>query len=870
YRPSLGENGKHPAILGQPAKLAWPEIWDLIKPLIDQVLGGGEATWSEDQLIPIYRNGKIEDVYWTFSYSPVNDESGKPAGVLVTCSETTEKVRILQEIKEREERLHFTINAAELGTWDLNPATNRFVGNNRLKTWFGLDPEEEIDLPLALDNILEQDRQRVIDAMQAALQPGTDGNYEIEYGIKSPIDQVERRVLAKGKAVFNENQEPYRFSGTLQDITDQLVAWGKVQESEKRFRNLVLQSPVPMAIFRGGDQVIEMANVVMLEKIWRRKESEVIGKKLLQVFPELVEQKYPELLRQVFTTGQLHRENESIAYIQGDDGLKKFYLDFDLTPLLETDQSVSGLMVTMSDVTEKVEARKKVEEAEERLRLAAEAAEMSTWDLDLQTREIIHSPRLAEIFGHHRSKKLSHPAMRSQVHPDDLHDIVEKAFDTALQTGIYKYLARMIKPNGEISWIRTQGKVFYDEANQPLKMIGTLRDVTEEKFHQQTLQESEQKFRLLADSMPQHIWTSDPQGNLNYYNQSVFDYSGLSAAQIAREGWLQIVHPDDRPANIIAWTNAISTGQDFLLEHRFRRYDGTYRWQLSRAIPQRDAAGHIQMWVGTSTDIQEQKLFASELERQVQERTGQLEQKNKELQQMNIELESIAYVSSHDLQEPLRKIQTFAARLLEKEQPNLSEVGKDYFRRMSDAANRMQTLIQDLLDYSRTNTAERVFKKTPLQDLVAEAKRDFREAIAEKHAVIEVGKMCAANIIPFQFRQLLHNLIGNALKFSIPGHPPCIKIDSEIVAGSQLAMASLSPDLSYCHLSISDNGIGFDPQYKDRIFEVFQRLHGKSEYKGTGIGLAIVKKIVENHNGVITATSELGHGATFDIYLPVE
>ncbi|MBP6730716.1 MAG: PAS domain-containing protein, partial [Chitinophagales bacterium] len=127
YRPSLGQNGKHPHILGMPAKEAWPEIWTIIKPLIDQVLNGGEATWAEDQLIPIYRNGKLEDVYWTFSYSPVSDESGIVAGVLVTCSETTDKVTLLRTSKEREEQLNFTIDAADLGIWDLSPATNRFV-----------------------------------------------------------------------------------------------------------------------------------------------------------------------------------------------------------------------------------------------------------------------------------------------------------------------------------------------------------------------------------------------------------------------------------------------------------------------------------------------------------------------------------------------------------------------------------------------------------------------------------------------------------------------------------------------------------------------------------------------------------------------
>ena len=174
------------------------------------------------------------------------------------------------------------------------------------------------------------------------------------------------------------------------------------------------------------------------------------------------------------------------------------------------------------------------------------------------------------------------------------------------------------------------GRIFYDEQKSPAVLVGTCRDITSEKRFQQQLEEREQKFRLLADSMPQLVWTSDLKGNLNYFNQSVYDYSGLSPEQIDKEGWLQIVHPDDREANIKAWVKTIATGDDFIFEHRFRKHDGEYRWQLSRAIPQKDEHGKIQMWVGTSTDIEDQKTFTQELEKQVQgtyNRTGRKKQR---------------------------------------------------------------------------------------------------------------------------------------------------------------------------------------------------------------------------------------------------
>jgi light-regulated signal transduction histidine kinase (bacteriophytochrome) len=235
---------------------------------------------------------------------------------------------------------------------------------------------------------------------------------------------------------------------------------------------------------------------------------------------------------------------------------------------------------------------------------------------------------------------------------------------------------------------------------------------------------------------------------------------------------------------------------------------------------------------------------------------------------MNKELQTFAYISSHDLQEPLRKIQTFSTQIRDRESQHLSEKGKDKFRRMEDAANRMQTLIDDLLTYSRTNTQERKFEKTDLNKIIEEVKEDLKEEFQHKHATIKVDEMCDANIIPFQFRQLLFNLLSNSLKFSKPEEAPHIEIESELAEGVKFSNPKLSDHIKYCHLRVSDNGIGFEQQYSEKIFEVFQRLHSKNEYNGTGIGLSIVKRIVENHNGIIIAKGEVNKGATFDLYIP--
>jgi signal transduction histidine kinase len=187
---------------------------------------------------------------------------------------------------------------------------------------------------------------------------------------------------------------------------------------------------------------------------------------------------------------------------------------------------------------------------------------------------------------------------------------------------------------------------------------------------------------------------------------------------------------------------------------------------------------------------------------------------------------------------------------------------------MQNSAKRMQTLIDDLLTYSRTSTEERKFENVNLNEIIDEVKDDLKEELQQKHATIEVHEMCEASIIPFQFRQLLFNLVNNSLKFSDPNVAPRIEIESKLARGAEFKNDKLEKELKYCHIRVADNGIGFEQQYSDKIFEVFQRLHGKNQYDGTGIGLSIVKRIVENHNGFITAKGELNKGATFDIYIP--
>jgi PAS domain S-box-containing protein len=295
----------------------------------------------------------------------------------------------------------------------------------------------------------------------------------------------------------------------------------------------------------------------------------------------------------------------------------------------------------------------------------------------------------------------------------------------------------------------------------------------------------------------------------------------------------------------------ITKGKKWRGELKNKAKDGTYYWVDTTIVPFMNEKEKPYQYLAIRVDITKRK-----------ESEDKLISTNKELELFN-------YISSHDLQAPLRHIQNFASRIMDDESQNLSEKGKTYFEKINSSANRMQNLLKDLLNYSKTSMEERLFETTKLNDIINNVISEFREIIDEKHATIDIDDIGEADVIPFQFHQLLYNLIGNALNFSKHNIPPHIHIKQNTVTAQDIQDIILKPKTRYCHISISDNGIGFDPQYNERIFGLFQRLDHEQKVSGTGIGLAIVKKIVENHYGNITAKGKLFVGATFDIYIPL-
>jgi len=400
------------------------------------------------------------------------------------------------------------------------------------------------------------------------------------------------------------------------------------------------------------------------------------------------------------------------------------------------------------------------------------------------------------------------------------------------------------------------------------------------------LRKSEERFRRLADALPLAVWVTDIQGNTEFLNKWWTEYSGIAyepttAWNIAAE----IVHPDDASALTAAFLNALETGTNFEVEQRNRSASGEYRWFLNKGVPMRDSqTGEITQWVGAGVDVHDRKLadealrqseekyrtLATRLDEQVRLRTRQLEQSVEDLRRSNHNLQQFAYVASHDLQEPLRKIQQFGDLLKELYRDQQGE-GVGYLERMQAAAQRMSVLIRDLLAFSRIDTKQADSERVPLGTLLVDALTDLELVVAETGAEVRAEPLPTVRGDRLQLGQLFSNLLSNALKFRREKVAPIITVTARRVeAGTLPPGLRVSREAEAFHLiEVADNGIGFEEQYADRIFQVFQRLHGRQEYAGTGIGLAICAKVVANHGGAITAHSRPGEGAVFRVYLPV-
>jgi PAS domain S-box-containing protein len=607
--------------------------------------------------------------------------------------------------------------------------------------------------------------------------------------------------------------------------------------NQQNFSNLMAQAPVAIGVLRGPQLIIELANKQILQ-LWGKDES-VVGLPIAEGLPEIKGQPFIGLLENVYNTGITFYGSEAKVALEREGALGDYYFNFVYRALTESDGRISGIMVVATEVTEQVLSRRKLEDAEERLRLAAEATGLGTFDLDLQSGEIIHSPRLAEIFGRESNQHISHTQLRQIVLPVDL-PIIIKAFDRALQTGIYFYEARVVWLDSTIHWIRTNGRIVYDDNQVPMRMLGTLQDITEQKRVHDDLQKSEENLRLATQAAELGTFDMDLVNRSLLWDKRCRELFGMDEdGPVDYEtSFLLGLHPNDRQKTDDAVSYAFDKSQsngDYDVEYRTIGLDDKrLRWVRAKGKVLFNDIDMPYRFIGTVLDITENK-------------------------QNEIRKNDFIAMASHELKTPLTSLKAYIQLLLATAARNGDNFLLNALQKSENQINKMTRLIYGFLDMSKLESGKLQLEphEFDISGLIEEVIADNRP-IAQNHTITFTdGEPIIITADREKIGQVINNFISNAVKYS-PKETD-IKVFVENIRGQ-------------LKVTVKDNGIGIKLKDQQNIFQRFYRVQDDSTkgFSGFGIGLYLSAEIIQLHKGSVGVQSQEGQGAAFYFTLPLK
>ncbi len=596
--------------------------------------------------------------------SPENLSPDKQESKTVIETDLLDKLQVAEyskkELESRlrtlEERFNYILKATQDTLWDLDLSTGRVWYSDALKTVFGYDPTQITDsLKFWEEHIHENDRRRVTEAIRTAID-GEQKNLQERYRFKR-ADGSYAWVLDRAYIIHGNDGRAVRMVGSVQDITAEIEAKEALRESEEKFRGTFEQVAVGINITTPTGELLSMNNAY--PKIFGYTEEELIQKKISDLsHPDELEedrkmlnellsgraQRVARIKRHIHKTGKTIWGRVFGTVIFGKDGKPQY------------------IVGVLEDITAQQEAIESLRESEERLRLVIESARIGTWDFDPADGTLLWDDRCKEMFGMLPGDHVDYNIFLQRVHPDDrslTHETNQNALN-GINDGEYEMEYRTIGlHDNQLRWIRAKGRSHKDANGVCVRYVGTVMDITAERLHEQSLREEQERFRLLATSIPQIVWTTDKDGVVDYISDKWQQYTG-HVPTYQKFSFRSLLHPDDIERVSAEWSVCFMKGVPYRGEYRLKNITtNEYRWYSCTTAPLFDENNKVIKWIGSATDIQDQKNNELTLEKKVSERTSELKELNQQLEKSNAELEQYAYITSHDLKEPVRKIQIY-------------------------------------------------------------------------------------------------------------------------------------------------------------------------------------------------------------------
>lgn len=752
--------GKDRSIIGLPLAQAVPELQG--QPYIDllrTVLKTGVMNTGKGVPAVLESDGVLKTTYYDYEYKAVKNDQGEIYCILHHATDVTERVLGLQAL-ENEKQLLVNLENEQSLNEELH-AINEELNNSKQELYkLNAVLEERViertkslarsennlrylinDAPVAIgvlsgaDLIIESANQYLLKTWEKSneiigntLYKAIPELYEpsffsslakvIESGIPYVENEVRGIVEINGrkeeiytdficKHLLDESGQTGRVIVIATDVTEQVKSRIIIEQGKHRLNEMIMTTPVAMALFNGKDLIIEQANHAMLADTWHRQKDEVLGKRLIEAFPELEGQQFPQLLKDVFNSGiRVAMPEVPVKIVLSDESVKEIYVNFSYDPLKNKDGQVESILATVIDITATVTARQLLERSEVKLQVSLE--ELAATNEELQA----------------SSEELAATVEELQASSEEL-----AATNEELQASMEELAAT----SEEIA-----------ASHEEVMSINEELMTTQDQLEQMVLKirESENRFKFLLNSIPQQVWTASHDGALNYLNERVCTDFGYENEVIIGHGWQKFIHPDDLPSALANWTDALKNGKEYLVEFRLLFNDGAYRWHLARALPLIEN-GSITLWIGTNTDIHLQKTN----------------------EQLKDEFISIA---SHELKTPLTSIKAFNQLIVRtKDQDRLN----GFVIKCSDNITRLEKLIADLLDVTKLNAGKIEYNMAPfsfkklLTDTIESAQHIF-----PSHQII-LETCCDFEFTGDQFRleQVINNFLTNAVKYSPQG-----------------------------------------------------------------------------------------------------